>query len=70
MAINEKQIETQLLDNLDQYIENEIAKVKTIKEKKNPVRDNSKKIEEIKKEMKRLTIAYRKGRVEEDEYDA
>ena len=31
--------------------------------------DNTKKIEEIKKEMKRLTTAYRKGRVEEDEYD-
>ena len=69
MALNEKKIEAQLLDNLDQYIANEVAKVKAIKEKKSPVQDNSKKIEELKKEMKRLTIAYRKGRVEEDEYD-
>ena len=69
MALNEKKIEQQLLDNLDQYISNEVAKVKSISEKKNAVIDNSKKIEEIKKEMKRLTIAYRKGRVEEDEYD-
>jgi hypothetical protein len=69
IALNEKKIEKQLLDNLDQYIANEIVKVKSIKEKNNPVIDNSKKIEEVKKEMKRLTIAYRKGRVEEDEYD-
>jgi septal ring factor EnvC (AmiA/AmiB activator) len=69
MALNEKKIERQLLDNLDQYISNEVARVKSISEKKSAVIDNSKKIEEIKKEMKRLTIAYRKGRVEEDEYD-
>ena len=69
MALNENQIETQLLDNLDQYITNEIANVKAISEKKNPVRDNSKKIEEIKKEMKRLNTMFRKGRMEEDEYD-
>lgn len=69
MALNEKKIEKQLLDNLDQYIANEIVRVKSIKEKNSPVIDNSKKIEEVKKEMKRLTIAYRKGRVEEDEYD-
>ena len=69
MALNENQIETQLLDNLDQYITNEIVKVKAISEKKNPVRDNSKRIEEIKKEMKRLNTMFRKGRMEEDEYD-
>lgn len=68
-ALNEKKIEAQLLDNLDQYIQNEIVRVKTIKEKKNPAQDNTKKIEALKKEMKRLTTAYRKGRVEEDEYD-
>lgn len=68
-ALNEKKIEKQLLDNLDQYITNEIARVNSIKEKKSPVQDNTNKIEELKKEMKRLTIAYRKGRVEEDEYD-
>ena len=69
LSLNEKKIEAQLLDNLDQYITDEIVRVKSIKEKKNPVVDNSKKIEELKKEMKRLTTAYRKGRVEEDEYD-
>ena len=68
-ALNEKKIEKQLLDNLGKYVAREIVRVKTIREKKNPVLDNTKKIEEIKKEMKRLTTAYRKGRVEEDEYD-
>lgn len=70
MALNERKIEQQLLDNLGQYVTNEIAKVKSISEKESAAIDNSKKIEEIKKEMKRLTLAYRKGRVEEDEYDA
>lgn len=69
MALNEKKIEAQLLDNLDQYITNEIVRVKTIKEKKSPAQDNAKKIAEIKKEMKRLNTMFRKGRVEEDEYD-
>lgn len=68
-SLNEKSLEQQLLENLDQYISAEIAKVKSINEKKSPVIDNSRKIEELKKEMKRLTIAFRKGRVEEDEYD-
>lgn len=69
MALNEKKVEAQLLDNLDQYISNEIVRVNSIKEKKNPVQDNTKKIEEIKKEMKRLNTMFRKGRMEEDEYD-
>ena len=69
MALNENKIEQQLLENLDQYIANEFVRVKSISEKDNPAIDNSKKIEALKKEMKRLTIAYRKGRVEEDEYD-
>ena len=67
--LNERMIEEQLLDNLDAYVAIEFARVKSIKEKENKAVDNTKKIEEIKKEMKRLTIAYRKGRVEEDEYD-
>jgi DNA invertase Pin-like site-specific DNA recombinase len=66
---SESKLEKQLLDNLDKYISGEIAKVTSINEKKSPVIDNTKKIEDVKKEMQRLTIAYRKGRVEEDEYD-
>lgn len=69
MALNENKIEAQLLDNLDRYVNDEIVRLKAIKEKKSTAIDHSKKIEELKKEMKRLTMAYRKGRVEEDEYD-
>ena len=69
VALNEKKIEAQLLDNLDQYIKNEIVRVKTIKEKKSPVIDHTKKIAELKKEIQRLNTMYRKGRIEDEEYD-
>ena len=68
-ALNEKKIEAQLLDNLGQYISNEIVKVTSIKEKSSPAVDNTKKIEAIKKEMKRLNMMYRKDRIPEDEYE-
>lgn len=68
-SITERKIEKQLLDNLDTYITNEIAKVETINEKKSPATDNTKKIAELKKEMTRLNTMFRKGRIEEDEYD-
>ena len=68
-SLGEKKIEEQLLENLDQYVANEIARVKTINEKQNPAVDNTQKIAALKKEMNRLTIAFRKGRIEEDEYD-
>jgi hypothetical protein len=69
MALNEKNIEAQLLDNLDQYIRNEIVKVTSIKEKESEAIDNSKKIEAVKKEMKKLNLMYRKDRIEEEEYE-
>ena len=69
MALNENKVEAQLLDNLDQYISNEIVRVKSIKEKNSPAIDNSKKIAALKKEMERLNTMFRKGRIEEDEYD-
>lgn len=65
----ESKIEKQLLDNLEQYITNEIIRVESIVENKSVVTDNSKRIEALKKEMKNLTIAFRKGRIEEREYD-
>lgn len=68
-SISEKKIEKQLLNNLERYIENEIVRIESIQEKKNPVVDNTKKIEAIKKEMERLNKMYRKGRMEEEEYD-
>ena len=68
-APNEKKIEKQLLDNLEQYITDEILRVTEIKEKKQPKIDNTKKIDDIKKEIARLNNMYRKGRIEDDEYD-
>lgn len=67
--ISEKKLEQQLLDNLEQYINNEIVKVNSIAENPKPKTDNTKRIEAIKKEMERLTKVYRKGRIEEEEYD-
>lgn len=68
-SLSERKIEKQLLDNLDQYIANEIAKVKAISEKKSPALDNTAKIAEVKKEIARLNTMFRKGRIEEEEYD-
>ena len=68
-SISEKKIEKQLLDNLDQYIANELAKVTAISEKKDPAIDNTDKIAVVKKEIARLNTMFRKGRIEEDEYD-
>ena len=68
-SITEKKIERQLLDNLKLYIAEEIVRVESIKEKEIVVIDNTKKIEELKREMSRLTNIYRKGRMEEADYD-
>lgn len=69
MSMNEKAVEQQLLSNLDQYITNEIVRVKSIKEKNSPEIDNTKKIAAIKKEMNRLNTMFRKDRISEEEYD-
>ena len=69
IAINEKKIEKQLLENLNQFITGEIVRVTAISEKKQPEIDNTKKIAGIKKELARLNTMFRKGRIEEDEYD-
>lgn len=65
----ESKIEKQLLANLEKYIENEIIKVESINEIDNPIADHSKKIEQLKKEIERLNTMFRKGRIEEKEYD-
>lgn len=68
-SLNEKKIEKQLLENLNQYIVDEIARVQTMSEKKSKEIDNTKKIEAVKKEIARLNTMFRKGRIEEEEYD-
>ena len=67
-SVSEKKIERQLLDNLEQYINNEVVRVQTIQES-SPVKNNAAKIEKIKAEMDRLNMMFRKGRISEEEYD-
>lgn len=67
-AINEKKIEAQLLDNLEQYINNAMIQIKKVEgAKKNKPKKSQ--VESIKKEIARLNSMYRKGRIEEEEYD-
>lgn len=67
-SISEKKIEKQLLNNLEQYITNEVIKVETITE---PQRKNNNdlKIAKLKAELERLNLMFRKGRISEEEYD-
>ncbi len=65
---SERKIEAQLLDNLEQYITNEIIKVESLEENQ-PENKNAIKAEKLKAEMERLNAMFRKGRIEEEEYD-
>lgn len=67
-SVSEKKIEAQLLDNLGQYIGNEVIKVESIEEA-HQNSNNTAKVEKIKAEMDRLNMMFRKGRIEEEEYD-
>lgn len=69
-SISEKKIEKQLIENIEQFAKNEIVRVQSISEKAKPeIIDNTKKIEALQKEKDRLNKMYRKGNIEEDEYD-
>lgn len=67
-SVSEKKIEAQLLDNLGQYIGNEVIRVESIEEA-HQKSNNTAKVEKIKAEMDRLNMMFRKGRIEEEEYD-
>lgn len=67
-SVSERKIEKQLLDNLEQYITNEVIRVETIEEVQ-PKNSNAIKAEKLKAEMERLNMMFRKGRIEEEEYD-
>jgi len=70
MTNSEKKIEKQLITNLDKYIKNEVARVEALKEIEAPTKRNQEaEIEKLKKEMDRLNMMFRKGRIEEEEYD-
>lgn len=68
-STSERKIEKQLLDNLGQYITNELIRVESLSDVKSDKPDHTKQIEKIKKEMDRLNTMFRKGRIEEAEYD-
>ena len=57
-----------MLDNLGQYIGNEVIRVESIDEIQ-PPNKNAEKAAKIKAEMDRLNMMFRKGRISEEEYD-
>lgn len=67
-SISERKIERQLLDNLEQYIGNEVIRVENIEDEQ-PKNNNEEKAKKIKAEMDRLNLMFRKGRIDEEEYD-
>lgn len=67
-GISEKKLEKQLLDNLGEYIGNEIIRVESIEEDR-PRNRNAEKVAKLKAEMDRLNMMFRKGRISEEEYD-
>lgn len=67
-STGERKIEQQLLDNLEQYIGNEIIRVENIADTQ-PQNNNAEKAKKIKAEIDRLNMMFRKGRIEEEEYD-
>ena len=67
-VVSERKIEKQLLDNLEQYITNEIIRVESIDEIQ-PTNNNAVKVAKTRAEMERLNMMFRKGRIEEEEYD-
>lgn len=67
-SISEIQIERQLLDNLEYYVANSVVKVSKVKDN-TPDNKHEIEIREIKDEMSRLNMMFRKGRISEEEYD-
>jgi hypothetical protein len=67
-STSERKIEKQLLDNLERYITNEIVRVETVEDNQ-PKNKNAIQAEKLKAEMERLNTMFRKGRIEEEEYD-
>jgi hypothetical protein len=68
LSVSERKIEAQWLNNLEQYITNEVLKVESVEENK-PINNNAIKAEKLKAEMERLNMMFRKGRISEEDYD-
>jgi DNA invertase Pin-like site-specific DNA recombinase len=67
-ALGEKKLEKQLLDNLELYVARSMVKVSSIKDDV-PDNNTAMKVAELKEEMDRLNIMFRKKRISEEEYD-
>lgn len=67
-TVSERKIERQLLDNLEQYVLNAVIRIESIEEDR-PKNSNAAKVEKLKLEMDRLNMMFRKGRIDEEEYD-
>jgi DNA invertase Pin-like site-specific DNA recombinase len=67
-VVNESWLEKYLLNNLDECI-NEYFNSLDKEYEKYEVVDNTKEIAKLKEELRRTTISFNKGRMEEDEYD-
>lgn len=67
-SISERKLEKQFLDNLEQYITNEVIRVTNIEDEQ-PKNRNAEKAAKLKAELDRLNMMFRKGRIEEEEYD-
>jgi hypothetical protein len=68
LSTTERKIERQLLDNLGQYIGNEVIKIENIEDAQSK-NNNEEKVKKIKAEIDRLNMMFRKGRIPEEEYD-
>lgn len=69
-TVNEKWLENYLLNNLDRYINDYFNQLeKEYKESKVKYKDATKEIALLKEELRRTTISFNKGRMEEEEYD-
>lgn len=65
-VISEKKIEKQLLDNLAEYMENEIARVELEYAKPKPKPKND--VKKLKEKQRRLTVAYMAGNIPDEQY--
>ena len=66
--IKEQEIESNLLDKLNEYVTSHITVV-SIEDEKEKRDDTEAKIKRVKNELSRLNIMYRKERISESEYD-
>lgn len=67
-AVNEKRLEKYLLDNFDSFIRDYFISL-DLEYKTITTKDNTKEIADLKEELRRTTISFNKGRMEEADYD-